>query len=92
MSTATMVTHEFGYVRKVMTRNPQALFFTIGLPLLYLFIFVTVFGKYHEHLAGQPGTLKVSTVLVASVMVIGVVSAAFQFLAGTLVNDRRPAS
>ena len=38
MSTATMVTHESGYVRKVMTRNPQALFFTIGLPLLYLFI------------------------------------------------------
>ena len=71
-----------------MTRNPQALFFTIGLPLLYLFIFATVFGKYHEHLAGQPGTLKVSTALVASVMVIGVVSAAFQFLAGTLVNDR----
>ena len=88
MSTATMVTHEAGYVRKVMTRNPQALFFTIGLPLLYLFIFATVFGKYHEHLAGQPGTLKESTVLVASVMVIGVVSAAFQFLAATLVNDR----
>lgn len=88
MSTATMATHESGYVRKVMTRNPQALFFTIGLPLLYLFIFATVFGSQHEHLAGQPGTLKVSTALVASVMVIGVVSAAFQFLAGTLVNDR----
>jgi ABC-2 type transport system permease protein len=88
MSTATMVTHEVGYVRKVMTRNPQALFFTIGLPLLYLFIFATVFGKYHEHLAGQPGTLKASTAIVASVMVIGVVSAAFQFLATTLVNDR----
>ena len=88
MSTATMVTREAGYVRKVMTRNPQALFFTIGLPLLYLFIFATVFGKYHEHLAGQPGTLKVSTAVVASVMVIGVVSAAFQFLATVLVNDR----
>ncbi len=88
MSTATMVTREAGYVRKVMTRNPQALFFTIGLPLLYLFIFATVFGKYHEHLAGQPGNLKVATAIVASVMVIGVVSAAFQFLATVLVNDR----
>jgi ABC-2 type transport system permease protein len=88
MSTATMVTREAGYVRKVMTRNPQALFFTIGLPLLYLFIFATVFGKYHEHLSGQPGSLKVATAIVASVMVIGVVSAAFQFLATVLVNDR----
>jgi ABC-2 type transport system permease protein len=88
MSTAAMTVREVSYVRKVMTRNPQALFFTIGLPLLYLFIFATVFGKYHEHLAGQPGSLKVSTAIVASVMVIGVVSAAFQFLATTLVSDR----
>jgi ABC-2 type transport system permease protein len=88
MSTATMVTREAGYVRKVMMRNPQALFFTIGLPLLYLFIFATVFGKYHEHLSGQPGSLKLATAIVASVMVIGVVSAAFQFLATVLVNDR----
>jgi hypothetical protein len=51
MSTATMVTREVGYVRKIMTRNPQAR-------------------------------------IVASVMVIGVVSAAFQFLATVLVNDR----
>jgi len=87
MSTRTLAWREIGYVRKVMVRNPQALFFTIGLPLLYLFIFATFFGSEHELLIGQ-GTLKVSTVFVASVITIGVVSACFQYLALSIVRDR----
>jgi ABC-2 type transport system permease protein len=88
MSTAGLLRRESGYVRKVMIRNPSALFFTIGLPLLYLFVLVTVFGKGQVHLIGQPGTLKGSRMLVASVVTIGVVSASFQYLAMFLIRDR----
>src|SRR4051812_41340328 len=88
MTTATIVRTEFACARKVMLRDPQAAFITIGLPLLYLFIFATVFGDQHEQLRGQPGTLKVSTIVVSSVIVIGVVSATFQNLTSSLVEDR----
>jgi ABC-2 type transport system permease protein len=88
MSTATVVRREAACARKVMLRDPQAVFVTVGLPLLYLFIFATVFGRQTEHLRGQPGILKVSTVVVASVIVIGVISAAFMNLAAQLVHDR----
>jgi ABC-2 type transport system permease protein len=88
MSTASLLRRESGYVQKVMIRNPSGLFFTIGLPLLYLFVLVTVFGKGQVHLVGQPGTVKGSRVLVASVVTIGVVSASFQYLAMFLIRDR----
>jgi ABC-2 type transport system permease protein len=88
MGTATVIRTEFGCARKVMLRDPQAAFVTLGLPLLYLFIFATVFGSEVEQLRGQPGTLHVSTVVVASVIVVGAVSAAFQNLASSLVQDR----
>lgn len=88
MSTAVVVRREFACARKVMLRDPQATFFTFGLPLLYLFIFATIFGKETAHLRGQAGILTVSTMMVASIVVIGVVSAAFQNLASSLVADR----
>jgi ABC-2 type transport system permease protein len=89
MSNATIIRREFACARKVMLRDPQAAFITVGLPLLYLFIFATVFGTQTEQLRGQPGTLKVSTIVVSSVIVIGVVSATFQNLTASLVQDRQ---
>jgi ABC-2 type transport system permease protein len=88
MSTATVIRREFSCARKVMIRDPQAAFFTIGLPLLYLFIFATIFGNETGHIRGQTGALRGATLMVASVVVIGVVSAAFQNLASALVSDR----
>ena len=88
MRTIALVTRESGYVRKVMLRNPQALFFMIGWPLLFLFIVAAVSGTDRVHLPGQPGTIKYSTHLVASVIVIAVVSAAFADLVAFLVRDR----
>src|SRR5664279_1336068 len=88
MSTATVVRREVRCAQKVTLRDPQAAFFTVGLPLLYLFIFATVFGNQTAQLRGQLGAMKGSTMMVASVIVIGVVSAAFQNLATSLVQDR----
>jgi ABC-2 type transport system permease protein len=88
MSTTAVVRREFDCARKVMLRDPQAAFITVGLPLLYLFIFASVFGDQVEHLRGQPGNLRVAAVVVPSVIVVGVVSAAFQNLTAALVQDR----
>jgi ABC-2 type transport system permease protein len=88
MTTAAIVRREFHCARKVMLRDPQAAFVTVGLPLLYLFIFASVFGDQTEHLRGQPGTLRVAAIVVPSVIVVGVVSAAFQNLTAALVQDR----
>ncbi len=88
MSSVALVRREAGYARKVLMRDPQNLFFTAGLPLLYLFIFATIFGDETAQIPGQPGEMNVATYMTASVIVIGVVSAAFQNLAVNLVQDR----
>ncbi len=79
---------EAGWVRRSLLRDPQNAFFTIGLPLLYLFIFATLFGSETTRFSGQPGVMTVSTIMTASVVVIGVVSAAFQYPAINLITQR----
>ncbi len=88
MTAPALLVREVGYARRTLLRDPQSLFFTVGLPLLYLLIFDTVFGDQVGHLAGQPGIMKASLPITASIIVIGVVSAAFQNLAISLVQDR----
>jgi ABC-2 type transport system permease protein len=88
MKTIALTVRESGYVRKVMLRNPDALFAMIGWPLLYLFIVATIYRGDRGHMSGQPGILTAPTYLVASVIVIAVVSAAFGDLAMFLVRDR----
>ncbi len=87
-SPATLVLREAGYARKTLLRDPQNLFFTIGLPLLYLFIFASIFGNEEAAIPGQPGQMNVATIMTASVIAIGVTSAAFQNLVISLVQDR----
>ena len=62
MNSATLVRRETVYARKALLRDPQNLFFTAGLPLLYLFIFATIFGDEIASIAGQTGELDVATV------------------------------
>jgi ABC-2 type transport system permease protein len=88
MTASALLLREVGYARRTLLRDPESLFLTVGLPLLYLLIFDTVFGDQVARIPGQPGTLKVSIIMTASVIVIGVVSAAFQNLAISLVQDR----
>jgi ABC-2 type transport system permease protein len=88
MTAPALLVREVGYARRTLLRDPQSLFFTVGLPLLYLFIFDSVFGDQVGHIAGQPGILKAATVITPSILVVGVTSAAFQNLAISLVRDR----
>ncbi len=90
MSDTKLVWNEFRYQRRSFRRDPQALFFAIGLPLLYVVIFVSLFGNqtlafvYHS----QPGPLKAHTVMLASFVAIGVISATFFNLTVDLVQER----
>jgi ABC-2 type transport system permease protein len=88
MSDASIALAEFRYDQKSFWRSPMSLFATVSLPLLYLFIFVTNFGNEVMTVTGQPGTMKVSTYLVATIVVIGIVSATFYDLTVALVQER----
>ena len=88
MTAPALLTREVGFARRTLFHDPQSLFTTIGLPLLYLVIFDTVFGSQVGHVASQPGVLKAATVITPSIVVVGVVSAAFQNLAVRLAQDR----
>ena len=67
MSDLRLVVNEFRYQRRSFRRDPQAMFFAIGLPLLYVVIFVSLFGNETLEFVydGQPGPLKAHTVMLA---------------------------
>jgi ABC-2 type transport system permease protein len=90
MTSASLAWHEFRYERLSSIRDPQALFFAIGLPLLYVVIFVSLFGNERIPFAydDQPGPLKAHTTMLAGFVAIAVVSATFFNLAVTLVQER----
>ena len=79
MNDAAIVWHEFRYQRRSFRRDPQAMFFAAGLPLLYVVIFVSLFGNQSIDFVynGQPGPLKAHTIMLAGFVAIGVVSATF---------------
>ena len=81
-------TDRASYVRKVIVRNPDALFFTSALPLLFLVVYAGLNGGQHFHELGQPGKITMYARLVASVIVMTVVSGAFADLTIFLVRDR----
>jgi ABC-2 type transport system permease protein len=88
MNDAQIAIREFGYERKSFWRDPQAVFATVTLPLLYLLILVTNFGNETARVAGQPGTMKTSVYLVGTIVAIAIISAAFFDLTVGLIRER----
>jgi ABC-2 type transport system permease protein len=88
MTAAQLTFKEFGYERKRFWRDPQAVFATVTLPLLYLIILVTNFGNDKITVAGQPGRMKESVYLVGTIIAIAIISAAFFDLMTGLVRER----
>jgi ABC-2 type transport system permease protein len=71
---------------KVFVRNPAALFFTAILPVIFLCLFVSIFGN--ERAGEEYGNVRVSTLQVPAFIVLAVVSAGFVGLAIGLVSVR----
>jgi len=90
MTAIHLLWREFRYERRSFMRDPQALFFAIGLPLLYVVIFVSLFGNERIGFVydDQPGPLKAHTIMLAGFVTIAVVSATFFNLAVKLVQER----
>lgn len=71
---------------KTFWRDPAALFFTAVMPLIFLFIFVTIFGS--EKVGPRGETINYSTYYVPSIVGLGVIMATFQNLAISLTTLR----
>lgn len=87
MSGARLVVHQFRYDQKTFWRDPAAVFFTVALPLIFLFIFVTIFGNESVELEGRE-EIKGSTYYVPGIVTLAVVSATFVNLAISLTVAR----
>jgi ABC-2 type transport system permease protein len=85
MSSIALALHEFRYDQKVFWRNPASVFFTVMLPLIFLFIFATIFGN---DTIDERGGIKTTTYYVPAIISLAVISATTQSLAINLVDDR----
>ena len=84
MSSVALVAHQFRYDQKVFWRNPAAVFFTVMFPLIFLFIFVGIFGN--DEVEGTGVTT--ATYYVPAIFSLAVMSATAQSLAIRLTEDR----
>jgi ABC-2 type transport system permease protein len=79
-----LVLHEFRFDQKVFWRNPASVFFTVMLPLIFLFIFATIFGNDTIEERG----VKTTTYYVPAIIALAVISATTVSLAINLTEDR----
>lgn len=80
-----LVAHQLRFEFKRFWRDPQSVFFTVALPIVFLVIFAGIFGN--ETLESR-GNLKVSTYYVPGIVALGVMSAGFVGLAISIVEQR----
>ena len=76
--------HQFRFDQKVFWRNPASVFFTVLLPLIFLFIFATIFGNEEIEERG----VKTTTYYVPAIISLAVISATTVSLAINLTEDR----
>jgi len=86
MSDLRLVAHQARYDLKAFVREPAALFFTVILPLIFLVLFVALFGNEDVQVGDR--TVSGSTYYVPGIITLSIVSATFVNLAMILVNER----
>lgn len=75
--TFAVAAHQFRYDLRAFSRNRQAQFFTLALPVLFLIIFASVFGGHGRTVAVDGGRIDTSTLYVPGIMTLGIIAAAF---------------
>ena len=86
MSAAALVAHQFRYDQKTFWRNPASVFFTVLLPIIFLFIFATIFGN--DTITIQGHSLKTTTYYVPAILTLAVISATMVSPAISITADR----
>jgi len=82
-----LISHQFQFELRGFLRNTQARFFTIILPVVFLVIFVGIFGNHTVRLASG-ATIKQSTYYIPALTSLGIISAAFTNLVIAVVTQR----
>jgi ABC-2 type transport system permease protein len=86
MTDAALTFTQLRYDQKIFWRNPMSVFFTVVQPLIFLVIFVSVFGNDTTMVAGHE--IKRSTYYVPGILAMGVVTATFFNLTISLTRMR----
>ena len=81
---SALVLHQARFDLRSFLRNRQARFFTLALPLIFLVIFVGVFGN---HVVG-PGPMKASAYYVPGIAALAVIAASFVNLVISITAQR----
>ena len=87
MTGARLVWHQFRYDQRTFRRDPAAVFFTVALPIVFLLVFVTIFGNEEVEIEGGV-TIKGSTYYVPGLITLGLVTATFVNLSISLTGAR----
>ena len=76
-----LLIHQYGYDQKQFWREPASVFFTVALPLIFLFLFSSIFGNQTVHVDGHK--VKTTVYLVPGIVTLAAVSATIVNLAIT---------
>jgi ABC-2 type transport system permease protein len=85
MAAVALVWHQFRYDQKTFWRDPASVFFTVLLPIIFLFIFATIFGN---ETIEQLGGVKTTTYYVPAILTLAVISATMVSPAISITQDR----
>lgn len=86
MTGARLVAHQLRYDALVTARNPQARFFTLALPIVFLVLLTSLFGNHTAHVGGH--AIKDSTYYVPGIATLAVVGVSFVNLVISIVAER----
>ena len=81
MSTPALLWHQYRYDQRQFWREPASVFFTVALPLIFLFIFVSIFGNNPTKVEGH--LVRGATYYVPGILALAIVSATIVNLAIT---------
>jgi ABC-2 type transport system permease protein len=86
MTGARLFLHQFRFEWKMFWRNPASVFFSVGLPLVFLFLLGAVFGGGSDR--DSTYGLLADQYLVPAIMTLGIVSVSFVNVTMTIVFQR----
>jgi ABC-2 type transport system permease protein len=75
MTAPGLALHQYRYDQRQFWREPASVFFTVVLPLIFLVLFVAIFGNDTTHIEGA--TVRTATYYVPAILALAVVNATF---------------